>query len=115
MRKKLKMELINNYVEVYRMLFVCKFIINNGSEEEIKMAYDSSLEFTSLKEKYEKTFERLKINDTSFLVLKKGLEDGLCTIPNNNYKPLDISKIHEIKAKISEELNETSLKYNLNI
>lgn len=115
MRRRIKMKLINNYVEIYKILFACKYIIKNGESEDINIAINTSQEVLLIKENYETTFEKLKINDTSFLVLKKSLEDGLHTIPSPNYTPFDISKMHEIKAKISEELNKTSLKYKLNI
>lgn len=105
MRKKTKMLLINNYVDIYKLLYACNA---QKGESTSKLC----VEIKDLKEKYEKCFQKLKINDTSFLVLKKSLEEGLKVI-NPDYIPCEFSQMGQMKTKISETIDKVSLKYKL--
>lgn len=120
MRHKQKMELINNYVDIYKMLYSCKYLLKNinTSNEGIsnsKNILDTIQETLKLKEAYEKSFEKLNISDTSFLVLKRELEKGITHPHSENYTPIDLIKINEANTKIYKKLIDVSFKYKLNI
>ncbi len=112
MRNKIKMKLINNYVDIYKIIFACKYLLDrnqNASENEVAL---STLNDTlKLKNSYEQIFQKLKIADTSFLLLKRDLDKAIQVIPDNNYKPKTIINMLEMKKEISKTLNEVLLKY----
>ena len=112
MRNKVKMKLINNYVDIYKIIFACKFLLDrnqNASENEVAL---STLNDTlKLKNSYEQIFQKLKIADTSFLLLKRDLDKAIQVIPDINYKPKTIINMLEMKKEISKTLNEVLLKY----
>ncbi len=105
MRTKTKMLLINNYVDIYKLLYAC-----NAQKGE--STSNLCVEIEKLKSKYERCFQKLKIDDTSFLVLQKSLEEGLRVV-NPYYIPCEFSKMNQMKTKISETLDKVSLKYKL--
>ncbi|MGN0960974.1 MAG: hypothetical protein ACI4PF_02100 [Christensenellales bacterium] len=87
-----KLGLIDNYIAIYRVLYNCKILLmpNNkiSSEDTMKLLQlcDQTLD---LKTKYEKAFEKLKMIDDSFILLKQQLNEckgypdkdiELCTI-----------------------------------
>lgn len=120
MRHKLKMELINNYVDIFKVLYSCKYLIKNANALDSQITEKTSiLEITNhtlkLKEDYEKSFHKLKIDDSSFLLLKKELEEGLNYPFSDNYTPVNLNKINEANTKIYKKLVDTSFKYKLNI
>lgn len=112
MRNKIKMKLINNYVDIYKIIFACKFLLDrnqNASENEVAL---STLNDTlKLKNSYEQMFQKLKIADISFLLLKRDLDKAIQVIPDSNYKPKTIINMLEMKKEISKTLNEVLLKY----
>lgn len=103
MRKKFKMELINNYVDIYKILFNCKELIktekNTDQEKIISLLHDA----LKLKNEYEKMFDILKMNDISFLVLKRDLDNAMKFQPQN-YSPSSLEKILELKGKAEKDL-----------
>lgn len=116
MRNRLKMELINNYVDIYKILYSCKYLLHavndlEGSECILKAIKDS----LKLKDNYEKSFSKLHIADTSFLLLKKQLEEGLNHPHSENFTPVNLNKINEANTKIYKKLIDTSLRYKLDI
>ena len=114
MKNRLKLELINNYVDIFKIIYNCKYIASNGSDiNENENALKHLKESLKLKEAYEKTFQTLKIADVSFLLLKQLLENALKVTPQDNYTPTAISIVAESKTKISKTLNSVLLKYGL--
>lgn len=105
MRTKTKMLLINNYVDIYKLLYAC-----NAQKRESTSKL--CVEIEDLKSKYERCFQKFKIDDTSFLVLQKSLEEGLKVV-NPDYIPCEISQMDQMKTKISETIDKVSLKYKL--
>ncbi len=116
MRHKLKMELINNYVDIYKILYSCKYLLQNDkNSDKSKNILDAIKNTLKLKENYEESFIKLKIADTSFLVLKGELERGLKFPHSENFTPVTLNKINEANTKIYKKLVDTSFKYNLDI
>lgn len=114
MRHKLKMELINNYVDIYKILYSCKYLLQkNKNLEDNKNILEATTETLKLKENYEESFIKLKIADTSFLVLKGELEKGLTYPHSDNFTPVNLNKINEANTKIYKKLIDTSFKYKL--
>lgn len=116
MRNRLKMELINNYVDIYKILYSCKYLLHVVNDLEssasILKAIKDSLK---LKDDYEKSFCKLHIADSSFLILKKELEIGLNHPHSENFTPVNLNKINEANTKIHQKLIDTSLRYKLDI
>ena len=104
MRKKFKMELINNYVDIYKILFNCKEILKSkeSDQEKIISVLQDAL---NLKSEYEKMFEHLNMNDTSFLVLKRDLDNAMKCQPPQAYSPSSMEKILELKGKAEKDLH----------
>jgi len=75
---KLKLNLIDNYIAIYKILYNCRQILFYESNHynidtlEIQKICDHTLD---LKTKYEKAFKELKMIDESFLNLKEQLID----------------------------------------
>ena len=108
MRKKFKMELINNYVDIYKILYNCKELIKsekNTNQKKILFILQDAL---NLKSEYEKMFENLNMNDTSFLVLKRDLDNAIkCQTPET-YIPSSLEKILALKGKAEKDLQKAS-------
>lgn len=85
MKNKFKLNLINNYIAINRILYVCKSLLNNNRNlteiQQITMLISSTI---NLKISYEKTFDKYLKNDNSFLLLKKQLNDTMTTQGNHN-------------------------------
>ena len=81
-KNKAKLNLIDNYIAIYRVLYNCKVLLVRNAEkatlestkkaQNLQKLCDQTLD---LKLKYEKAFEKLKMIDDSFLLLKKQLND----------------------------------------
>lgn len=97
LRNKTKLELIDNYIDIFKIIFCCKQTILGALDEKVILKYEQILTSTlSLKNNYEEMFKSLKMYNTSFLILKKDLENAL-TKSNNlsvnkNYDELIVSK-----------------------
>lgn len=116
MRNKTKMELINNYVAIHQILFACKYITDTYSnEKQLSDALNITKVALNLKTTYEKSFEKLKIVDTSFLVLKKDLEKGLLVHCSKDYVPADLGNMQIKTTTISTFLNNVMTKRKLSI
>lgn len=75
---KNKMELINNYVDIFKILFWCKQKVFSSCDLDETLVLEKTLEQTlKLKSSYEQIFDKLNMSDTSFLVLKRDLEYSL--------------------------------------
>lgn len=74
-KQKQKLNLLDNYIAIYRILYNCKKLLCSTSTDplnipNIQKICDQTLD---LKSKYEDAFEKLKMTDTSFLLLKQQL------------------------------------------
>lgn len=74
-----KLNLIDNYIAIYRVLYNCKSLLmseeitkNKDNVLKIQKLCDQTLD---LKSKYEGAFAKLKMIDPSFLLLKQQLND----------------------------------------
>ncbi len=97
LRNKTKLELIDNYIDIFKIIFCCKQTILGASDEQVVLKYEQILRSTlSLKNNYEEMFKNLKMYNTSFLILKKDLENALSKSNNlsatKNYDELIVSK-----------------------
>lgn len=112
MRNKIKMKLINNYVDIYKIIFACKFILNsNQNTNENELALSTLNDTLKLKNSYEQIFHKLKIADTSFLLLKRDLDHAIQVIPDKNYKPRTLINMIEMKKEISKTLDDVLLNH----
>ena len=85
MKRKLKFQLLENYISIYQILGKCKInFLFAKSQEEILLIENICKRLDTLKKEHEKCFKELKMYDTSFLLLKTQLEEGLqnITIPS---------------------------------
>ncbi|MBQ7351389.1 MAG: hypothetical protein IJW59_00770 [Clostridia bacterium] len=75
---KLKLNLIDNYIAIYRILYYCKHLLTaptNYSKTEVENIQAICDQTLDLKSKYENAFKELKMIDNSFLLLKQQLND----------------------------------------
>ena len=109
MRKKFKMELINNYVDIYKILFNCKEILKTNKDScTTEKTYSILKDSLALKAEYEKIFATHKIDDISFCVLKRDLDNAMKAQPPHAYSPSSIEKILELKGKAEKDLQKAS-------
>lgn len=97
LRNKTKLELIDNYIDIFKIIFCCKQTILGALDEKVVLKYKQILMSTlNLKNSYEEMFKALKMYDTAFLILKKDLENALSKSKNmnatKNYDDLILSK-----------------------
>lgn len=97
LRNKTKLELIDNYIDIFKIIFCCKQTILGALDEKVVLKYEQILMSTlNLKNSYEEMFKVLKMYDTAFLILKKDLENALSKSKNmnttKNYDDLILSK-----------------------
>lgn len=73
-RGRRKLNLLDNYVGIYRILYNCKQLMTTGNtdSQSLKNICDQTLD---LKSKYENAFSKLKMMDSSFLILKEQLDN----------------------------------------
>lgn len=74
MRRKLKLSMLDDYVAIFNIIYICRFY--NLSKEHEYIASDiKKIEHSAsiLQEKYEATFEKAGIDDVSFLLLRSQL------------------------------------------
>lgn len=90
-----KLELLDNYVAIYRILFNCKQLLmytpqnNQADIDKIQNLCDQTLD---LKSKYEEAFQKLKMIDNAFILLKSQLNE--CKgYPNKHIQICSISEI----------------------
>ena len=109
MKKKEKLALIDNYIELHRVIFECKDAIkhceNVNSLIELK---NLSISLIDLKQLYEKTFLKYKMLDNSLILLKQQLEDAL---KSEKYPPQKRICTHQVLNDKKERLHNALLKY----
>lgn len=102
---KKKLELINNYVDIFKILFWCKQKLYLSSNLDDAIFLNQTLEQTlNLKASYEQIFDKLKMSDTSFLVLKRDLEYSLKKPTSISLLTLTNDWIDTKKIKIETDL-----------
>lgn len=107
MKKKLKLELIENYIAIYRILYICKqrLFLANTKADDLEIICKKT---TELKKDYELAFDKIGMVDNSLILLKSQLNTALNTPYNNHdYTPYTklINKINEIK-KVKDRILE---------
>lgn len=99
MKNKFKLSLINNYIAINRILYVCKGLLSeNRNLTEIQQITTLISSTINLKISYEKTFDKYLKNDNAFLLLKKQLNDATKT-QTIYYKNCN-EKLYEMLNKI---------------
>ena len=112
MRTKTKMILINNYVDIYKILFECKQGLIFGLDTQTISTTKNLLEENlKLKNNYEELFKKLKIDDVSYLILKKDLEEATSKPAPKQYILAPLSNLNTKKEKIKEDYFRINLKY----
>lgn len=84
--RRQKLELIDNYISIYRVLYSCKFLLetaHSNTPSNTELIYKLCDQILDLKSKYEYAFESLNMVDNSFLLLKQQLTS--CK-PSHQYK-----------------------------
>ncbi len=112
MKNKFKLKLINEYVKLYRLLFLCKILVLEGINKQMDALYAYSKATLTLKSKYESTFLKFRIDDDAFNLLKKELDDSIKQTYNfaiiNNQVAL--SEIWETLIEIENTYNKVLAK-----
>ena len=86
MNKK-NLSLINDYVAIYRLQYMCKCAIKKENNVNTKsILLDIIEKVKKIKENLHKIFEKTGLVDTSFLLLKQQLQDAVNTPADENYK-----------------------------
>ena len=100
-RRRKKLHLIENYVDIYRILYNCKQLMTTSNIDTIslKSICDQTLD---LKSKYENAFSKLKMIDSSFLILKEQLNDYKA-FKDNNIASYTISELQEFLNIIEQD------------
>ena len=107
LRNKTKLELIDNYIDIFKIIFCCKQTILGALDEKVVLKYEQILMSTlNLKNSYEEMFKALKMYDTAFLILKKDLENAVSKSKNmnttKNYDDLILDTIPEIENALDD-------------
>ena len=102
MKYKLKMQLLDEYVCIHKILYICKqrIFLGNTNIVSLKTLCESA---SSLKKEFDETFNTLGMNDTSLIIFKEQLKKGL------NH-PFEKNKIPDTQ-KLLNKLNEIVMKY----
>ena len=100
-RGRRKLNLLDNYVDIYRILYNCKQLMTTGNtdSQSLKNICDQTLD---LKSKYENAFSKLKMMDSSFLILKEQLNDYKA-FKDNNIASYTISELQEFLNIIEQD------------
>lgn len=98
LNNKNKLILINEYVKIYRVLFVCKSLFFSCLPIETTILKNLVSTALSLKTKYEQSFAKLKMNDEAFCILKKQLDDSISYKYLPNY--LETNILEKIKNQL---------------
>lgn len=94
--RKQKLNLIDNYVAIYRILFHCKELLlaSHGDTSIINNICDQTLD---LKHKYECAFEHFKMVDPALILLK----GQLSSFRGHTKSAEELCTIHELKDSLS--------------
>lgn len=94
-KRKEKLNLINNYVDIHRCIFDCKYsIINeNCNPKNLENLLKLTDQLIELKKQYEKIFNTEKMMDDSLILLKMQLESSIINYPKNIQKNINIDSL----------------------
>ena len=108
LRRKTKLNLIDNYVSIYRILYNCKIILSKTSNTENIKAIETLCDKTlDLKTKYERSFRQLKMYDSSFLNLKAELDN--CKNITRYFTPFSIKQLESSLELLETDINKLKL------
>jgi len=85
MKRKVKLKLIDNYVDIHKILYKCKINYLFAKTEESLIFLETIItRLNRIKEEHENLFKSINMYDDAFILLKKDLEEGLkqTLIPN---------------------------------
>ena len=107
LKSKEKLNLINNYIEIYKCIFDCKQSILKEENNAEKLASLTQLfdELITLKKLYEEIFVKQKLMDTSLILLKQELEETLQQSTLSTRKNASIENIILTKNRLKETIN----------
>ena len=76
MKSKLKLELIDNYISLHRIIYVCnqRIFKANTNIETLLVIHNNA---NNLKSEFDTTFNSLKMNNNSLILLKSQLTSAL--------------------------------------
>lgn len=100
---KVKLKMIDDYVAVFRIIYFCKNCVFEESAEQnelhqkLKLVTENAIE---LKNMFETSFERQKMCDTSFLLLKNQLTNAGKNTSNCPKHKVSVSKLSEVSNKL---------------
>ena len=113
MRNKWKMQLLDEYVSLYRVLYICRqriFMANTSIENLQSLCEKANL----LKKEFDNTFEILGMNNPSLLVFKDQLNKTLYQNTQKNLNNHDanklLNKLNEIQKNKDKILNKFNTK-----
>lgn len=99
-------------MDIYKILFACKQECNLGLDTPFTSIIKNLLEETlKLKNNYEELFKKLKIDDVSYLILKKDLETATSKSAPKSYIFTPLSNLNDKKEKIKADYFRINLKY----
>jgi hypothetical protein len=76
MRNKEKLNLIDNYISIFRLLYNCKnIVVSNHDHCTLNIISSLTSQTIELKKNYEDAFNKLGIIDDTFLQLQQELND----------------------------------------
>lgn len=110
LRRKAKLNLIDNYISIYRILYNCKMLLCKARQHHNVQAIENLCDKTlDLKTKYENTFKKLRMYNSSFLCLKAELDS--CKDISQYFAPTPIDELELSLANLEADIN----KLNLNL
>lgn len=118
MKNKLKMKLLDEYIKLYQVLYICKqrIFLANISEKGLNELCEKA---NVLKKEFDKTFQILKMEDASLILFKEQLDRGV-NKQNEYYKFSNVpstqkllSNLNDIKKNKDKIFNKLLPKKNL--
>jgi len=120
MRKsKVKLSLIDDYIKIFMLNHLFETIHENPFSQELKIEIENQhIKSFNLKSVYENIFQVLKLNNNSFLILKKDLEQNtslLNKLQQDNFSCLESflvttkQDLQNISYSLKEKLNKLNL------
>ncbi len=106
MRRKYKYAMIDDYIALIRIIYICKvselvndnYYYNKNSNLTLMNLENSALD---LKNKYEDTFQKLKICDVSYILLRSQLNSVINkNYENNRYQKLTFKKLNDLNNRL---------------
>jgi len=109
MQKKQHLEIINNFVNAYKLLIICLNLVDKEKDISIKNnLLKEQISTTNLIKNYEDLIIQKQLNDEAFLTLKKELND--CTKAFVKFQSTHAYSLSYIRNKLSE-LRQVYLSY----